>query len=86
MTDKPRKSKVTKDNGKIEFSLGDAGPSKYEIMSAIAKHHTVYGATVWLNTPLPDYDDKTPAELMLDGKLDIVVALVKEFGREGNDK
>ena len=86
MTDKPRKSKVTKDKGKIEFSLGDAGPSKYEIMSAIAKHHTVYGATVWLNTPLPDHDDKTPAELMLDGKLEIVVALVKEFGREGNDK
>ena len=86
VSEKPRKSKVTAKNGKIEFSLGDAGPSKYEIMSAIAKHHTVYGATVWLNTPLPDHDDQTPAELMLEGKLEIVVGLVKEFGRERNDK
>jgi hypothetical protein len=86
VSQKPRKSKVIKDKGKIEFSLGDAGPSKYEIMTAIAKHHTVYGATVWLNAALPQHDNKTPAELMLEGKLDVVVELVKDFGCEGNDK
>ena len=86
VSQKPRKPKVTKANGKIEFSLGDCGASKYEIMMAIAKHHTIYGATVWLNAPLPEHDNKSPAELMLDGKLEIVAALVKDFGREGNDK
>lgn len=86
MKRKPQKPKVTAKNGQIEFSLGDAGPSKYEIMRAIAKHHTVYGATVWLNTPLTKHDNKTPAELMLEGNLEIVVALVKDFGREGKDK
>ena len=83
---KRQKSKVTKKNGKIEFSLGNAGASKYEIMRAIAKHHTVYGATVWLNTPLSQHDNKTPAELMLKGELEIVVALVQNFSDEGNDK
>ena len=85
VSDKPKKSKVTAENGKIEFSLGDSGPTKYEIMGKIAKHHTIYGATVWLNTPLPEHDEKTPAELMLEGKLEIVEALVKDFGREGKD-
>ena len=86
MSEKRQKSKVNKNNGKIEFVLGEAGPSKNEIMSAIAKHHTVYGATVWLNTPLTQHDNKTPAELMLAGELEIVVALVKDFGRERKDK
>jgi len=86
VSDKRKKSKVTSSKGKIEFSLGDAGPTKYDIMRAIAKHHTVYGATVWLNAPLEDYDSKTPAQLMLEGKLEIVAALVEEFPYEGNDK
>ena len=85
MSEKRKKSKVTKKDGKIEFSLGDAGPSKNEIMSAIAKNHTVYGATVWLNTPVIEHGNKTPAELMLEGNLEVVVALVKDFGREGKD-
>ncbi len=85
MSQKPQKPKVTKKDGKIEFSLGGAGPSKYEIMTAIAKHHTVYGATVWLNAPLPEHENKSPAELMLEGKLEIVVGLVKDFENEGND-
>ena len=55
-------------------------------MSAIAKHHTVYGATVWLNEPLPEHNHKTPAQLMLEGKLEIVMELVEKFDRERNDK
>lgn len=86
MSEKRKKSKVNKKNGKIEFVLGDAGPSKNEIMRAIAKHHTVYGATVWLNAPLADHDNKSPAELMLEGKLELVMDLVGEFEREGKDK
>lgn len=78
----PKKATVKKQNGNIEFCLGDAGPTKYEIMRAIAKHHTVYGATVWLNTPLSDHDGKSPAELMLAGKLEAVMGLVEQFGNE----
>ncbi len=86
MSEKSKKTKVTSKDGKIEFSLGNSGPTKYEIMGAIAKHHTVYGATVWLNTPLEDYDSQTPAELMLEGKLDVVMRLVENFDDEGNRK
>jgi hypothetical protein len=78
----PKKATVKKNNGNIEFRLGDAGPTKYEIMRAIAKHHTVYGATVWLNTPLLDHEGKSPAELMLRGDLEIVMGLVEQFGNE----
>lgn len=78
----PKKATVKKNNGNIEFRLGDAGPTKYEIMRAIAKHHTVYGATVWLNTPLADHEGESPAQLMLAGKLEIVMALVDQFGNE----
>ena len=69
----------------IEVSLGDGVPSKYQIMASIAKHHTIYGATVWLNTPLPDQEDKTPAALMLEGKLEIVAKLVEDFENERKD-
>jgi len=86
MSKKPKTPKVTASDGEIEFCLGDAGASKYAIMTAIAKHHTVYGATVWLNTPLPDHDAKTPAELMLGGNLDLVMELVGKFESERKDK
>ena len=81
-----KKATVRKTDGNIEFRLGDAGPTKYEIMKAIAKHHTVYGATVWLNSPIPQFDDKTPAELMLAGELDAVMTLVEQFTNESTNQ
>ena len=86
MTHQPKKTTIKKDGEKIEFSLGDAGPTKYQIMSIIAKNNSIYGATVWLNTPLPDHDNKTPAELMLAGELEIVERLVEEFTNERKNK
>tara|TARA_R110000744_G_scaffold343935_4_gene449178 strand:- start:17 stop:277 length:261 start_codon:yes stop_codon:yes gene_type:complete len=86
MKDKSKKAKVTAEGDKIEFCLGDAGNTKYEIMTAIAKHHTIYGATVWLNTPLPEHEGKTPANLMLEGNLQTVIDLIKEFKSEGRNK
>jgi len=91
MSDKPKKGTVVKKGKKIEVSLADGVPAskrqyKYEIMKAIAQHHTVYGATVWLNTPLEEYNLKTPAELMLEGELQIVADLVDQFKDEGKDK
>lgn len=86
MTQKPQKSQVNKKGENIEVSLGDGVPSKYQIMVSIAKHHTVYGATVWLNTPVPEYENKTPAALMLEGELKIVASLVEDFENERKNK
>mgnify|MGYP003389093673 CR=1 FL=1 len=91
MSDKRKKGLVVKKGKKIEVSLSEQLPSsaklmKYEIMKAIAQHHTVYGATVWLNTPLEEIGLKTPAELMLEGDLEAVAALVSKFKDDRKDK
>ena len=86
MNEKGRKHSFRKAGKEIEFSLGDAGPTKNDIMRSIAKHNTIYGATVWLNTPLPDHKGQTPAELMLAGELETVASLVKKLEDERNAK
>ena len=86
MSNERKKPLIKKQGGEIEFCLGDAGPTKYEIMTAIAKEYTVYGATVWLNTPLPEHENKTPAKLMLEGELDLVAQIVEEFKDESKHK
>tara|TARA_R110000796_G_scaffold9138_1_gene31379 strand:+ start:304 stop:567 length:264 start_codon:yes stop_codon:yes gene_type:complete len=78
-----RKTSVTKVDKDIEFCLGDAGPTKYKIMSAIAKKYSVYGATVWLNEPSESLGGKTPAELMLKGEFEAVAKLIKDSQGDG---
>jgi hypothetical protein len=74
---KPKKRSVKKDNDNIEVSMGGA-ISKYEIMTAIAKKYTIYEATVWLNEPVEKYENKTPAELMIEGELKTVQKLIED--------
>ena len=83
MKQKPKRTLVTKSNKNIEFCLGDAGPSKYKIMSAIAKKYSVYGATVWLNEPSEALGGRTPAELMLEGEFDKVSKLIEDSDSDG---
>ena len=83
MKQKPKKTSITKDNKNIEFCLGDAGPNKYKIMSAIAKKYSVYGATVWLNEPSEALGGMTPAQLMLQGEFEAVAKLIKGSGGDG---
>jgi hypothetical protein len=79
-----KKASVKKSKENVEFCLGDAGPTKYKIMQAIAKKYSIYEATVWLNEPLESLGGKTPAELMIEGELEKVAALMEkpdgEFG------
>lgn len=63
---------------KIEISVGKNDPSKYDIMKAIAQKYSIYGSTVWLNTPIPSQDGKTPAELMIDGETKLVYELIQK--------
>jgi hypothetical protein len=79
---KRKKASVNKSKENVEFCLGDAGPTKYKIMKAIAKKYSIYEATVWLNEPLEDLGGKTPAEFMLQGKLEEVAALMKKSDGE----
>jgi len=74
---KPKKRSVKKDNDNIEVSMGGS-ITKYDIMTAIAKKYTIYEATVWLNTPVENHDGKTPAELMIDGELNLVRKLIDD--------
>jgi len=74
---KPKKRSVKKDNDNIEVSMGGS-ITKYDIMTAIAKKYTIYEATVWLNTPIQKYNEKTPAELMIDGELNLVRKLIDD--------
>ena len=83
MKNKPKKTSITKNSKNIEFCLGDAGPSKYKIMSAIAKKYSVYGATVWLNEPSEELGGKTPAELMLKGEFEAVAKLINDSNDNG---
>tara|TARA_R110001606_G_C15380395_1_gene650345 strand:- start:1271 stop:1534 length:264 start_codon:yes stop_codon:yes gene_type:complete len=81
---KIKKGSITKSDKDIEVSIGEDSPSKYQIMKAIAKKYTVYGATVWLNNPIPEQQGKTPAELMMQGDLKIVSELIeKSNGKSG---
>ena len=77
MNKKPKKASVKKNNKDIEFSLGDS-VTKYDIMTAIARKYSIYGSTVWLNTPIDSEGGKTPAELMLDNKLSLVKKLIDQ--------
>ena len=83
MKQKPKKTRVTKDKENVEFCLGDAGPTKYKIMSAIAKKYSAYGATVWLNEPVPSLGGQTPAQLMIAGDLDTVSKLIEDSNGDG---
>ena len=47
-------------------------------MIAIAKKHSIYGSTVWLNTPIDEAGGKTPAELMIEGELSLVSKLIEK--------
>ena len=77
MSNKPKKRAVTRKGSGIEVAMGEIPPTNFEIMNMIAKAHTIYGATVWLNTPLEEHENKTPAELMREGKMDIVANLAR---------
>ena len=78
MSKKPRKASVKKSKDSIEVAFGDGKITKYDIMTAIAKKYTIYEATVWLNTPIEKEKNKTPAELMIDGKFTLVQELINE--------
>lgn len=84
MKKKRKKASVEKSKENVEFCLGDAGPTKYKIMQAIAKKYSIYEATVWLNEPLESLGGRSPAELMIEGELERVAALMEkpdgEFG------
>lgn len=68
MTDKNKfKKSFNKNSNSIEISFGDK-ITKYDIMKAVAQKYNIYEATVWLSTPISSLNDKTPAELMSDGK------------------
>jgi len=73
-----KKRSVKKNNDEIEVSLGGPSITKYEIMTSIAKKYSIYGSTVWLNTPIPEKDNKTPAELMMEGDLKAVKDLISK--------
>ena len=78
----PKKQKATavkKINENIEVTIGAAPVTKYDIMREVAKTHTIYGATVWLNSPLLDHENKTPAQLMREGEMELVAQLIREY-------
>lgn len=76
MKDNTNKSSVKKTQGNIEVSIGDGTITKYDIMTAIAKKNNIYEATVWLNTPIESENNKTPAELMMEGNFETVKSLI----------
>ncbi len=78
MSKKIKKTSVKKTQQNIEVALGDQELNKYDIMVAIAKKHSIYGSTVWLNTPIAKADGKTPAELMIEGNLALVSKLIED--------
>lgn len=73
-----KKSKIKKTSENIELSVGDHNPTKYEVMKLIAQKYSIYGSTVWLNTPIPECDHQTPAQLMIDGKIGTVYDLINK--------
>ena len=81
MRESADKGSVRKKGNNIEISIGDAPLTKYDIMKKIAQTHSIYGATVWLNTPLEAHENKTPAELMGAGELETVSSLVQKLNK-----
>ena len=73
-----KKPKVKKTSKSVELSIGESKPTKYDIMKLIAKKYSIYGSTVWLNTPLAEHDEKSPAELMMDGEIETVYKLIQK--------
>lgn len=73
-----KKSKVKKSKKNIELTVGETQPTKYDVMKLIAQKYSIYGSTVWLNTPLIDHDNKTPAELMIEGEIFVVHDLIEK--------
>jgi hypothetical protein len=84
VSNKIKKGSISKNDQDIEVSIGENIPTKYEIMKAIAKKHSVYEATVWLNTPVLEHQGKTPAELMIEGELEIVNSLINRTNGKSN--
>lgn len=78
MSKKLKSSKVKKTKSNVELSLGESNPSKYDVMKAIAQKYSIYGSTVWLNTPITSQGGKTPAELMIDGEIKLVYELIQK--------
>lgn len=76
---KKKKALVRKNNDDIVVSYGDRRITKYDIMTAVAKKHTIYGATVWLNTPIEKDGKETPADLMIKGDLKKVQKLIEKI-------
>jgi len=75
-----KKRSVKKKDDSIEVSMGDKGATKYDIMTSIAQKYTIYEATVWLNTPLEKQQNKTPAQLMIEGQFSIVKEMIDNEG------
>ena len=48
-------------------------------MTIVAQAFTVYEATVWLNTPMDDLGEHTPAEAMKEGAIEDVFRLAQQL-------
>lgn len=73
-----KKPKVKKTAKNVELSIGESKPTKYDVMKLIAKKYSIYGSTVWLNTPLSAHGEKSPAQLMMDGEIETVYKLIQK--------
>lgn len=73
-----KKPKINKSKKSIELTVGESSPTKYDVMKLIAQKYSIYGSTVWLNTPLVAHENKTPAELMIEGEISIVYDLIEK--------
>jgi len=71
--------KVKSTGGDVEISLGERRDSQKNIMALVASSFGIYEATVWLNTPLEELEDKTPAEAMKEGYLKEVLSVAKKL-------
>ena len=71
--------KVKSTGGDVEISLGERRDSQKNIMALVAASFGIYEATVWLNTPLEELEDKTPAEAMKEGYLKEVLSVAKKL-------
>jgi len=72
-------TKSTSSDGNVEISVGEIYESKRYIMEKVAASFSIYGATVWLNTPMETLQAKTPAEAMKEGNLSAVLELIKKL-------
>ena len=58
MSKKIKPAKINKNDKNIELTLGKQKINKYDIMKAIAQKYSIYGSTVWLNTPIKEAKEK----------------------------